>query len=127
MKKLCCARVAVTALVIALFVAKHSTAQTVDFSFQVFSGVAAVNADARVHIVEGIAAVSADQTWAMVGPCSNRPTYRIKLVEGVAAVNADLKVEIVTGIGAVTADKKVCLSGASQLTNEVLRKLKVVN
>jgi hypothetical protein len=116
-----------TALLIALLGAGQASAQTVDFSFQVVSGVAAVSADAKVEIVEGIAAIRADQRWAMQGACSNRPTYRIEVVEGVAAVSADLKVEIVTGISAVTADKKVCLSGATQVPDRVLRKLKIIN
>ena len=99
-------------LAVFAFVFPLSTnAQTIDFAVEAvdFFG------DTTVEIVDFFA----DETWEVVGACSNFADVKIEFVD----FFADLTVEIVDFFG----DKKICITNANELEEDLLRSLNLMD
>ena len=98
-------------LAFACLSASIARAQAIDFAVE------SVNflADVEVEIVDFLA----DETREVVGACSNSPNLQVEFVDFLA----DVTVEIVDFL----ADRKICITNAEDLDEDLLRELNLID
>lgn len=60
-----------------------------------------------------------DETWKVVGVCTNRPNLRVQIVD----LFEDRRIKIVN----LFEDKRVCITNPRNLNEDTLRKLKLID
>ena len=112
-----------TFFVLLFLIPKFSNAELIDHAVEIETGLSFYS-DVTIEICDS-PCVFSDETWEVVGACSNIPNLKIEVCDGLCFL-PDKTIEICEGL-CFNADKKICITNANQLELELLKKLKLID
>ena len=122
-------------LFLSLLLSGNAHAQTIDFAVHISepgSISSLMGTDLEIEILDSgsMSSLLGDtEKWQVVGACSNMPNITVEIIDpgSISSILGDAKkIEIIEN-SIFGADKKICITNANDLDNDMLRILKLID